>query len=109
MLKESRPGIIQRFFPYLSVLVLSGILRFYNLMNPFSFPGYSGSLGNNGTDEGVFLMTGRLVNEGHRMYSDINTQQGPIFSFVIELMNGNPFPVRSMTVIFSLAGILGMV
>lgn len=109
MLKESRPGIIQRSFPYLSVLVLSGILRFYNLMNPFSFPGYSGSLGNNGTDEGVFLMTGRLVNEGHRMYSDINTQQGPIFSFVIELMNGNPFPVRSMTVIFSLAGILGMV
>ncbi|MBN1539279.1 MAG: phospholipid carrier-dependent glycosyltransferase [Candidatus Thermoplasmatota archaeon] len=109
MLSENRPGAIQRCIPYAAVLVLSGILRFYNLMNPFTFPGYSGSLGNNGTDEGIFLMAGRLLNEGHRMYSEINTQQGPVFSFVIELLNGNPLPVRSMTVMLSLAGIFGMI
>ncbi|MGA1820701.1 MAG: hypothetical protein ACMUHU_06810 [Thermoplasmatota archaeon] len=98
-----------RYLPFLAILFLSGLIRFYNLMNPFNFPGYSKTLGNNGADEGVFLMAGKLASSGYRMYTDIHTQQGPLFSLVIELLQGDPLMVRSMTVLLSLAGILGMV
>ncbi|MGA1873506.1 MAG: ArnT family glycosyltransferase, partial [Thermoplasmatota archaeon] len=108
MHEQNGTGTIHGYLPYAAVLLLSAIIRFVNLMNPFGFPGYSGSLGNNGTDEGVFLMTGRLVSSGYRMYSDVNTQQGPLFSFALELLQGDPLQVRMVTVVLSLAGVLGI-
>ncbi|MFO8052268.1 MAG: glycosyltransferase family 39 protein [Thermoplasmatota archaeon] len=95
--------------PYVLILLVSTVVRLYHLMNPLTFPGYSGTLSKNGADEGIFLMTSRLVDKGARMYVDVNTHQGPLFSLVFQVLNGDPLVIRSMTVIISLVGIAALI
>ncbi|MEA3559664.1 MAG: glycosyltransferase family 39 protein [Candidatus Thermoplasmatota archaeon] len=100
--------LLRRYFPYALILAFSAVLRFYHMMNPLTFPGYSGTLGKNGADEGIFLMTSKLVANGSKMYVDINTHQGPLFTFIFQLLGGDPLAIRFMTVIIGLLGIAGL-
>ncbi len=97
------------FFPYFLIMVFAGLFRFLKIMDPFTFPGYSGSIGNNGTDEGIFLMAAKLVSSGYQMYVDVNTQQGPLFSYIFSILEGDPFNIRIITAIISLIGIVGLI
>lgn len=91
---------------HIILVAAASFLFLYDIRNIFNFPGYSGSLGANGADEGVFLMTARLVASGSKMYSEINTHQGPLFSFILVQLNGDVFTSRIMTAILGSLGVI---
>ncbi len=99
----------RKFWPYYIIIVISACYRFFRLMYPIDFPGSPSPLGNNLIDEGVHLMTARLAAHGYQMYVDVNAQQGPLFMAIYQLMEGDPFAVRVMSVIIGLIGIVAVI
>lgn len=97
-----------RCWPYLLILLISGMLMSIKLMYPLSWPGLNVLLGNNGVDEGIHLMTGRLASNGYGMYTDVNAQQGPLFMLVYMLLGGEPMLARALSVIMGTLGIVGI-
>lgn len=99
---------IKGFIPYILVILFTGFTRFYNLMDSFSIPGYNRPIGANGADEGIFLMTAKLVSNGYRMYIDVNTQQGPLFSYIFSTLGGDPLYARLITAMMAVIGVVAL-
>ena len=63
------------------------------------------------SDEGIFLMQGLLINEGHVLYEDISNDQTPLMSFVLagafDLFGNNVSVGRLVTLLFSTVLIWG--
>ena len=91
--------------PPVIILLFTIITRFHKLTGSMRMPFTDRTFGSNGVDEGIFLMTGKLVSEGYRMYSDVNTQQGPLFSFVFSAIGGDPFGARFITATIAVIGV----
>jgi Ca2+/Na+ antiporter len=102
-------SLLKKYWPFLLIIIISGFFRVYRVMNPLNYRGSPFPIGYNGVDEGIHLMTARLANHGSRMYVDVNAQQGPLFMFIFQLLGGDPFSVRVLSVIMSLIGILAVI
>ncbi len=109
MEKDTNKGFLQKYPHYIGILIVAGMIRIFNIPSPFSPRSYSGTLGNNGADEGIFLMSARLLSNGYRMYVDVNTQQGPLFTFLLDILNGDPINTRLLTIAISLIGVIGII
>lgn len=90
-------SLLKRYWPFITVVLIAGFLRFYRIDYHFS---------TNGADEGIQLMAGRLFAEGHDMYTQINSVQAPLFLWIYSLLHGNITAARSLSALFSLSGIV---
>ena len=103
---EKIGSLAKRYWPYLLIIFVSGLFRAIRLSNPLNWRSSPYPMGYNGVDEGIHLMAARLAGSGFKMYVDVNAQQGPLFMFVYQILGGDPFSIRVLSVILSLIGIL---
>lgn len=100
---------IERNWPLITIVLIACIMRLYNLNFPLNTLGSPYPLGYNGVDEGIHLMAARLASNGFKMYVDVNAQQSPLFMFIYQILDANPFYVRLMTVAISILGVIGVI
>jgi len=96
---------MKRYGPFVLVLAFAAFLRFYFIHYPMDLSIFPETLGYNGIDEGVHLMSGKLASDGWTMYEDVNPQQGPFVMMLYTWISGDILQARLITAVFSLIGI----
>ncbi|MDG6225025.1 MAG: phospholipid carrier-dependent glycosyltransferase [Candidatus Thermoplasmatota archaeon] len=91
---RDREFLVRIILPALLILAIAAIPRLFLPGNTF-LP--------NGIDEGIDMMSGRMVSAGYEIYSEVNTVQAPVMITLYGLLHLPPVLYRVLSALASLA------